>query len=90
MNGSLDPTAARKLIREHIAAGRTVFYSRHARERMAERGVARPEVIQALRSGWVGSAECENGSWPYPVTAGALCVVVALDAGVVVVTVIRR
>lgn len=90
MNAPLDPTVARKFIREYIAAGRTVFYTLHARQRMVERDVAQPEVLAALRSGWIGAAAYENGSWRYPVTANALCVVVALDAGIVVVTVIRR
>src|SRR5271168_2848769 len=65
----LSPPAARKLIQEIVATGRTVV-SGHALDEMAKDGLSDGDVAAVLRGGIVEPAELERGSWRYRVRAG--------------------
>ncbi len=82
---------ARKLVREILVNG-VVFFSGHARKRMAERKISEADVRNILRGGWVEPGEWENGSWRYRVCTQRMEVVVtfAAETKLVVVTVVRR
>jgi hypothetical protein len=82
-----DP-AALATISGYAAANR-VFFSGHALQRMGERNVRRGDVISALVNGQSANSQTNNC---YRVTGpdldgDALDVVVAIESGVVVVTV---
>lgn len=75
-------------IRGYAAAGR-IAYTRHARERMVERG-ARAEDVRAALKGAAWCAVADGGKWKVggkDLDGDDLDVVVALGSGVVVVTV---
>ncbi len=84
----MSPAEAQALeeIRGYASANR-VRFTRHAWDRMDERGIAERDVLHVL-----GSASCvaqANGTWKVPSmdTAGdALTAVVVLEDGVLVVT----
>ena len=86
----LFPPAARKLIQEIVATGRTVV-SRHALDEMAKDGLSDGDVAAVLRGGTVEPAEFERGSWRYRIRAGRVYAVVTFrtDVELVVVTVWR-
>lgn len=67
---------ARQLIR-FIADNGDVLMSRHARERMEERGLTRGDLDRVLCGGWVDLVEEQNGSWRYRVTTHTDAFVVA-------------
>lgn len=74
-------------IRGYAAAGR-VEYTRHARQRMGERGVVREDVECALRDATRCESEPQERWRVYGVDRDGvdLVVVVVLEAGVLVVT----
>ena len=67
---------ARDLVREILANG-SVTYSRHAKERMAQRNMSMPDVANVLRGGWCESVEEVSGTWRYRITTPRMVVVVA-------------
>jgi putative transcriptional regulator len=58
----LPASAARKLLREILASGR-LFYSDHAKKKMARDRLTPVDVVNVLRAGVVEPSELEHGSW---------------------------
>ena len=54
----------KRLIREIITNG-TVYYSKHARQEMANDNLSEIDCSNVMRGGVVGEGEWENGSWRY-------------------------
>jgi hypothetical protein len=82
------PEEALRDIRGYAAAGR-ISYSRHARERMVERNVRAQDVRAALQSASRCTAT-DGGKWRAggkDLDGDDLDLIVALESGVVVVTV---
>ena len=80
-------------VRELSAASANVFVTSHARTRMRQRGITLVEVLAVLRSGRVVEAPAPDmrGNWKATmsrVVAGReIGVAVAIEAGIVVITV---
>jgi hypothetical protein len=72
----LNPSDARRLIREIIENGNVAF-SGHAQEELDKDDLTTTDVLNMLRGGIVEPAEFEGGSWRYRVRTGRMCVVVA-------------
>jgi Domain of unknown function (DUF4258) len=85
------PVDVLRIVHEHVARGRMLVYTQHALDRMARRNATRYDVRNALATCTTASASTDGpGRWK--MTGGvdldgdALSVVVALDGGVIVVT----
>ncbi len=76
MKEPLSPPAARRLIREILAAGEVVS-SRHAIQEMKKEDLTMVDCVNVLRGGIVEPAEWENGSWRYRVHTARIWVVAA-------------
>src|SRR5690349_19241296 len=98
MGGKVTPfrlsvDAAVKRIRELAGDSRNVFITRHALQRMVERQITRPQVIDALVHGVIieGPALDLHGNWKCTMRRFAagqeLEVVVALQGNLIVITV---
>jgi hypothetical protein len=74
--GPLETAAAKKLIRQILAAG-TVTPSGHALVEMRKDDLTLVDCVNVLRGGVVEPAEFEKGSWRYRVKTNRICVVVA-------------
>ena len=83
----LRPAEAKRLLQAILATGEVVF-TNHALDEMAQDGISQAEAIGVLRSGVMGPAEFERGSWRYRVRARRTCVVASFrsEAAAVVVT----
>ena len=81
----MTPSAAARRIRKLTGAGR-VRFTAHARERMFERDVSAAEVLYLLARASRCAAQ-ESGCWL--VSGDDAAVVVAVEANVLVVTVLR-
>jgi hypothetical protein len=83
----LDPTRARHLIRNIIAAGE-VRFSGHALKEMAKDDLTTVDCTNVLRGGVVEPPEWEHGTWRYRVRTNRIYVVVAFrsETQLVVVT----
>lgn len=83
----VSPDEALRDIQGYAAAGQ-IHYTRHARERMAERNVAAADVQHCLRQA-SRCTEADGGKWKVngrDLDGDALDVIVALEGGVIVVT----
>ncbi len=76
MDEPLSSSDAKRLIREIITNG-TVYYSKHARQEMANDNLSEIDCSNVMRGGVVGEGEWENGSWRYQVRTQRITVVVA-------------
>lgn len=87
----LDYQEARKLMRE-ILEQRKLGYSRHARERMAERGCSMVDVVNVLRCGRVVEHLFEKGTYRYRWETPNMAVLAGFRSSeqATVVTVFRR
>jgi hypothetical protein len=83
----LDPTRARQLIRNIIAAGE-VRFSGHALEEMAKDNLTTVDCTNVLRAGVVEPPEFERETWRYRVRTNRIYVVVTFrsETQLVVVT----
>jgi hypothetical protein len=59
-----------------MARGRVAFV-RHARERLAERGMTALDCSNVIRGGFVAETRFENGSWRYRFQTRTMAVVIA-------------
>lgn len=86
-----DPAQARQIIRPILDSG-VLSFSKHARQRMAERDIKEVDCVNVLRAGWPEPGEYENGSWRYRVQTQRMCCVVAVPDihRVVVISVWRK
>jgi hypothetical protein len=87
---------AQERIRDIAWDSDRVIFTNHAEERMEERGISRPEVLEALRGGYVDESPKEEfaGEWKCKVTsklrgrtAGVVTIVVDARSKLVIVTV---
>jgi hypothetical protein len=77
MTEPLDPTEARRLIREIVTnQSGTLVFTGHARDEMAKDDLDEVDCTRALRGGVVEPAEWENGRWRYRVHSFRVWVVV--------------
>lgn len=67
---------AKDLILKILKVG-VVNFRTHARDRMDERALSSPDVLNVLRAGYVKPSEYENGTWRYQVCTERMTVVVA-------------
>lgn len=92
MTEPLSAVEARKLVR-HILTSGTYGFTRHAKERMAERRMSQVDCVNVLRGGLVNEAltSFENGTWRYSIQTTSMAVVVAFrtEEQLVVVTAMR-
>lgn len=66
MTEPLDPSDARRLIREIVSSPEgTIVFTGHARDEMVKDGLDEVDCTRVLRGGIVEPAEWENGSWRY-------------------------
>ncbi|MBI4700538.1 MAG: DUF4258 domain-containing protein [Deltaproteobacteria bacterium] len=72
----LNPSDARRLIREIIQSG-SVTFSGHAQQELDKDDLTTADVLNLLRGGIVEPAELERGSWRYRVRTARMCAVVA-------------
>lgn len=72
----LHPTEAKRLVREILESGSTVF-SRHAEAEMAKDELTMLDVANVLRGGIIDAGELENDSWRYRVRTARIAVIVA-------------
>lgn len=92
VRGQLRATEAKKLIREVLAGGHEVVFTRHALEELEKDGLTTGDVLNVLRGGVVREGEWENGTWRYRVETPRIAVVVEFDTEtrLVVVTAWRK
>lgn len=88
--GPLDAKSLRTLVVKALHTGNVTF-SRHAKERMAERDIDAPEVTRVLRQGtYQPDGLSINDEWRYRALARGITVVFSVmvdETGVVVITV---
>jgi hypothetical protein len=84
---ALDDQTARAIIRDIVHSG-TIIWSRHAKERMAERGYTTSDVIYILLHGQIIKKEIDpiHNNWSYTFTGDDL----DGDEGSVVTAILRR
>lgn len=82
---TLDEKAARGILDQLCRDSGRVFFTKHAEDRMRERGITRLQVMTCLKNGVFveGPAKSAKGSWTFKMrvrSAGdEVCVVAALD-----------
>lgn len=59
-----DAHVCKRLAREYTENGRFVL-TRHTRQRMAEREITTPDIVNTLRAGLPQPGELEGGAWRY-------------------------
>ena len=84
--GPMDPSAAKRRIRDILVEGEVVFTA-HAFEEMKQDGISQAEVVHVLRSGVVEPAESERGSWRYRVRANKIYAVVSFRSALIALVV---
>ncbi len=86
-SGELSTEEAQKIIKE-IATGGILIFSRHAKEKMIERGYTSHDVEHILKFGEIVKKEFKNNtqSWTYKISGADL----EGDEGSVVVAIIKR
>jgi Domain of unknown function (DUF4258) len=92
----LSPSDAQERIRDISFDSDRVIFMHHAEERMEQRDISRPDVLEVLRSGYVDDTPREEfaGEWKCKVTsklrgrtAGVVTVVVDAESQLIIVTV---
>jgi|ERR1700691_5469325 uncharacterized protein DUF4258 len=87
---------AQERIRDISWESGSVIFTRHAEERMEQRDISRPQVLEALRSGYVDDPPTEEfaGEWKCKVTSnlrgrtiGVVTVIVEARSQLIIVTV---
>ena len=86
----LHPLTVARLIRKIVADG-SVQWSRHARQRLMERGLNEDACADVLRCGVVVDSRLEGGTWRYRFHHGATTLVLAIkDAQTLTVVTVWR
>lgn len=75
MREPLEPSRARRLIREILEKG-SVSFSGHSEKALADDDLSTVDAVNVLRGGVVEPAEFENGSWRYRVRTQRMVVVI--------------
>lgn len=83
MDEPLSNHDARRLIREILAAG-SIRFTRHADERMSQRGISENEIKRAL-NGAVTGCDLVEGSWRYRVQGNDVVVVILFRGSTILV-----